>query len=361
MSTNKRSEQLVRIVALQHLDEVLQEFGLDPEAEFAKLGMSTRMFEDGDLLVDVRTVGALLERCARVTACPDFALRLAAAQDLSVVGALALFVQTASTLREALQEISRYQHVHHAQPVTWHLQNLGNVATYDIFLDAEGLSPLQHRLAVDLALGQGYHAIKTLSEGRIRLNQVRLRCDRTDEIEKYRSFFHAPVEFNAEVDGLVLPAGSLDLPLIHPDAQMHEKLRQQIFPIVTGGEDASLVQEIRVIIRSLLPTGDANLERVAKCYACDKRTLQRYLREEADTTYQVLLDDARFDMVKQYLSDSRMSMTQLCYVAGFTDPSNFARAFRKRFDMSPKQWREQHMHSKSTSRARRLSLRGNLS
>jgi AraC-like DNA-binding protein len=352
---------LVRIGVLQNLDKVLLQFGLDTEAELAGLDMTTSMLRDGDLLTHASNIGAVLEHCAEVTGCPDFSLRLAAAQDLSLVGVLALFMQTASTLGEALQEVCRYNHVHHAQPVIWRMQDLGNAATFDFSLDVEGSSPLQHMLAVDLSLAQGYRVIKTLTEGRVRLNQVRLRCDRTAEVQNYRRFFQAPIEFNAEADGLVLPAGSLDVPLSHPDAQLHEAVRQQIAPIKAAGEDASLVQQVRTIIRSLLPTGDSSLERIAQCYACDKRTLQRYLRKEADTSYQTLLDDVRFELVQQYLRDSYMPITQLSYVAGFTDPSNFARAFRKRFGMSPKQWREQHSENPSSSRTRRLSLRGNLS
>jgi AraC-like DNA-binding protein len=355
------SQQLVRIGALQNLDKLLAQFGLDPVAELAKLDMHPDMFQDGELLISVCNAAAVLEHGTEVTACPDFPLRLAAAQDLSMAGVLALLLQTASTLRAALQELCQYQHVHHAQSVNWHLEDLGSAATFSIFIDAEGLSPLQHRLVVDLGLGQGHRVIKALTEGRVRLNHVRLRCGRTDEMQSYRAFFQAPVEFNAEADGLVLPAGSLDVPLSHPDAQMHEAVRQQVSAIGAAGEDASLIHEVRTIIRSLLPTGNYSVERVAQCYACDKRTLQRYLREEADTTYQTLLDDVRFELVQHYLRDSQMPMTQLSYVAGFTDPSNFARAFRKRFRMSPKQWREQHTQSPSSSRRRRLSLRGNLS
>jgi AraC-like DNA-binding protein len=360
MSAKSGSEQLVRISVLQNLDKVLVEFGLDPVAELAKLELHPDILHDGDLLVSVRTVAAVLEHCYEVTACLDFSLRLAAAQDLSLAGVLALFLQTASTLREALQELCQYQHVQHAQSVIWRLEDLGSVATFNIFVDAEGLSPLQYRLVVDLGLGQGYCVIKALTQGRVRLNNISLRSDRSDETQNYRRFFHAPIEFNAEADGLVLPIGSLAMPLSNSDAQMHEAVRQQISSIGGGGGEASLIHEVRTIIRSLLPTGNYSVERVAKCYACDKRTLQRYLREEADTTYQALLDDVRFELVQQYLRDSHMPMTQLSYVAGFTDPSNFARAFRKRFRMPPKQWREQHAETHSSSRRRRLSLPGNM-
>ncbi len=77
----------------------------------------------------------------------------------------------------------------------------------------------------------------------------------------------------------------------------------------------------------------------ARILKCTKRTLQRYLREEANTTYQSLLDEVRFDLVQQYLRNSYMPVTQIAYVAGFSDPSNFARAFRKRQGLSPRAWR----------------------
>jgi AraC-like DNA-binding protein len=69
--------------------------------------------------------------------------------------------------------------------------------------------------------------------------------------------------------------------------------------------------------------------------------VQRYLHDQADTTFQALLDDVCFELVTQYLRDSSMTVTQLAYVAGFTDPSNFTRAFRKRFGITPRRWREQ--------------------
>lgn len=360
MNTKIISEKLVRISALQNLDKVLMQFGVDPDAELAKLDMNINMFRNGEHLMHLHNVAAVLEHCVEVTDCPDFSLRLAATQDLALIGILGLLIQTASTLGEALQEICKYQHLHHAQPVIWHLRDLGNAATYDVFIDAQGLSPRQHRLVVDLAMAQAYIGIRKLTEGRVHLSQVRLRCAHTDEMEYYRRFFHAPVEFNAEADGLVFPAASLAIPLVHPNAQLHEAVREQISPINTDTKEASIVQEVRTIIRFLLPTGDSSLARIAQCFACDKRTLQRYLRDEADISYQTLLDDVRFDMVQQYLRDSKMPMTQISYLAGFTDPSNFARAFRKRFGLSPKRWREQQVGSNASSRTRHLRSLGTL-
>ena len=342
MSKKKVSEQLARIAVLQNLDLVLAQFDLDVESELASMGLDIAMLRDGDLLINLQTVTEILEHCAEMTQCPGFSLRLAAAQDVTLLGVLALFMQTCSSLGEALREISQYNHVHHAQSVTWRLDNMSSAVKFSFHLDAEGLSAVQQRLAIDLGLGHAYNVIDTLTGGRIHPQRVLLHSDQSMDVQSYRQFFHAPVEFNAEMDGLLLPPDCLDFPLVHPDPKMHEALRDQISAIDGGEDSASLVHEVRTIIRAFLPTGDCSLGRVARCYACDRRTLQRYLREEADTTFQALLDDVRFELVQQYLRDSNMPVTQITFAAGFSDPSNFARAFRKRFGLSPQAWRAKH-------------------
>ena len=337
------SEQLTRIAVLHNLDEVLAQHGLDAKAELASLDLDTTLLRDGEFLIQVRKVLAILEHCAELTHSPDFSLRLAAAQDVTLFGVFALFMQTCSSLGEALQEICQYNHVHHAQSVTWRLSDMGSAVMFNFDLDTGGLSPRQQRLAVDLGLGHAYGVIETLTGGRVHPQRVLLRGDQSQEASSYRRFFHAPVEFNAEMDGLLLSPVCLGFPLVHPDPKMHEALRVQISPIDGAETSADLVREISSIIRALLPTGDSSLGRVAKCYACDRRTLQRYLRLEADTTFQVLLDDVRFELVQQYLRDSQMPVTQIAYVVGFSDPSNFTRAFKKRLGVSPQEWRARHL------------------
>lgn len=335
MVTQNDTRQLVRIGVLQNLDRVVAQLGLDVEKELATLGFNGAMLKDGDLLISSATVGQLLEHFATVTGHPDFALQLAATQDLSLLGAQGLFMQTSTTLGEALREVSRYNHLH-AQPASWILRDEEGYATFDFYLNPDGLSPEQRRLCVELAVAHACIVVRLLSSGQVKPERVRLHCERPDDLQHYRRVFAAPTEFGADTDGVVLPCGALQLPLSGSNPSLHETMRQQFD---AEGPPPSRVQEVRTILRSLLPTGSYGLEFVAKYYACDKRTVQRYLRNEADTTFQALLDDVRFELVEQYLRDSRMTVSQLAYVAGFTDSSNFARAFRQRFGVTPRQWR----------------------
>lgn len=64
------------------------------------------------------------------------------------------------------------------------------------------------------------------------------------------------------------------------------------------------------------------------------RTLMRQLRE-AGTSYQSLVDEVRAELALEYLRDTRLPLAIIAERLGFSDTSNFSRAFRSWFGRSP--------------------------
>ena len=341
--------------AIQGIEDALIHFGADADALFSELDLDRNMYSNGDQLVSLKDVGRLLEQGVRVTDCQRLPFYLAENQDLSYLGTFGLLLQTSANVGELLREVQDYHQIH-IQAATWSLTTTARTASLNFWVDAQDITPLQRRLIVELALAQACKLLETVTGGGSCLEKVRVHYDYVEGRQAYRRFFRAPVEYNAETNGLDFPISLLERPVSPSDAALHEVVRQQISGLDLSSKQQDLAHEVRVIIRTLLPTGHCTVERVARYFACDKRTLQRYLREENETTYQALLDEVRFDLVQNYLRDSNMPMTQLAYVAGYTDTSNFARAFHKRFGMSPRKWREEHSERKFPARKRRVSL-----
>jgi len=77
---------------------------------------------------------------------------------------------------------------------------------------------------------------------------------------------------------------------------------------------------------------------VAQALHLSQRTLQRRLQEEG-TSFQSLLDDTRRELAEQYLAQPTMTLLQIAYLLGFADPSNFFRAFRRWFNVTPGEYR----------------------
>ena len=68
------------------------------------------------------------------------------------------------------------------------------------------------------------------------------------------------------------------------------------------------------------------------------RTLQRRLANQS-MTYSAVVDRARFDVASRLLTESDAPSIQVAYATAYSDPSHFARAFRRIAGVSPREYR----------------------
>jgi AraC-like DNA-binding protein len=340
MAKFSESHVLVRIGALSEIDKTLSELGVDPEPVLAAHGLSSKMLEEGDSLVPVEQAAALLEQAAILTACPHFAIELASRQSVNLLGAIGLLVQTADTVREALQDVERYLRTTHVSHIQWTLVRRGEFDAFEVSVDLPTITSDQIRLINELGVAQCYRIMQSVSMGQLDIASVCFRHGKDPSLSLLRRFFKAPVHIAADFDGLLFAPGAIDLKVSRADSQTHQSLRRLIQSQKTSLSVESLAEQVKILIRPLLPTGQCTIERIARYFACEKRTLQRHLREESDATYQQLLDEVRFETACFYLKESNLPVIQVAQLAGFSEPTNFARAFRQYFGTSPRQWRQ---------------------
>lgn len=334
-----------RLGALSEIDKTLIELGVEPEPLLASHGLSSSMLAEGDRLVTVEQAAALLEDAARQTHCPHFSIELASRQTVNLLGAIGLLVQTADTVREALQDVERYLRTTHVSHIYWNLVRRGDCDAFEVSADLPTLTSGQMRMVFELAVAQCYRVIKSVSSGRVEIAEVCFRHGDAKALPLLRRFFNAPVQVEADFDGILFAPGAIDVSVARADTHAHESVRRLILAQQNSLSVDSLAEQVKVLIRPLLPTGQCSIERIARCFACDKRTLQRYLREDCATTYQELLDEVRFEAACFYLKESNLPVTQLALLAGFSEATNFSRAFRSRYGESPRRWRQSRVEN----------------
>lgn len=86
------------------------------------------------------------------------------------------------------------------------------------------------------------------------------------------------------------------------------------------------------------PPGQLSEENVAAELFISKRTLARRLGKEG-TSYRQLRDEILSEQASSYLSDERLSVEAIAALLNYHDSSNFRRAFKRWFGMSPDQFR----------------------
>jgi AraC-like DNA-binding protein len=109
----------------------------------------------------------------------------------------------------------------------------------------------------------------------------------------------------------------------------------------TGLMPDSFLASMEYLVSLLVHEGRADLGNLAEAAGLSCRTLQRKLAQ-AGTSYRSLLKSASLRMAQQRLSGSSIRVTDIAAELGYTDVSNFARAFQSQVGLSPSEYRAAH-------------------
>lgn len=102
---------------------------------------------------------------------------------------------------------------------------------------------------------------------------------------------------------------------------------------------ATTAQRVRSALLELLPCGQPGIEAVASRLAMSRRTLQRRLEEEGDN-FRSVVNKTREDLAKHYLTQTKLSASEIGFLLGFEDPNSFFRAFNDWTGKTPEALRE---------------------
>jgi AraC-like DNA-binding protein len=97
------------------------------------------------------------------------------------------------------------------------------------------------------------------------------------------------------------------------------------------------------LLIDLLPSGKASQETVSQRLNCSTSTLQRQLQSEG-LSYRDVLESTQRSMAETYLRDKKHTHAQIAYLLGFSDQSNFSRAFKRWTNSTPRQFQASQQH-----------------
>jgi AraC-like DNA-binding protein len=89
---------------------------------------------------------------------------------------------------------------------------------------------------------------------------------------------------------------------------------------------------------TILHTGDASVDIIAKKLGFSRQTLFRRLKAEG-ATFREVLDELRHKLALDYLSGKQVSVNETAYLVGFSEPAAFSRAFKRWTGSSPRTMR----------------------
>ncbi|EPF91798.1 AraC family transcriptional regulator [Acinetobacter gyllenbergii] len=156
---------------------------------------------------------------------------------------------------------------------------------------------------------------------------------------EYEKVFRCPVEFDAEVMQWHFDLDWLDRPCPNANpitADMCQSFCERMLATDDNEQEPELVRTIRLILLDAVgsfPTA----QQMADQLHLSKRTLYRRLAD-VDISYQEILDSTRRRLADEYLTTS-LSIDEIAERLGFSDTSNFRKAYRNWVGISPNEYR----------------------
>lgn len=161
--------------------------------------------------------------------------------------------------------------------------------------------------------------------------------------QEYVNRFGCAVEFDQPYAAVRYPFAEVvkvrevsETPLLLHD---FEQQRDQLY-----GDN--IIDKTEFLIRRLMIRGEPKREHIARELALSVRTFQRLLAQH-DTTYKALLESTRKQMALEYIKESSFAIQEVALLLGYTETSQFYKAFRRWFDRSPGYYRKEAVVSSS--------------
>ena len=320
------------------LETALQEeYGMDPMPIFASAGVPLGAVSSPQQRVPLSKIYKLWELSKEASGDEAIGLKTGKYARPAHFYAFGYSWMASSTLLGGMQRLTRYQQLMSTASIEVKLTETDDsYVLSSIFPDASKSPPKE---GIDCGMTALLALCDIVAEKEIRPLRVELTCPATVHPDAYRDALRAPVQFNSEVGSIHFDKDTLNEPLPHgtPDiAKATDKIAEQYIEALDPHKVAS---QVRRLLIDLLPSGKVDQGMVSSQLHRSTSTLQRQLQAEG-LSYRDVLESTQLGLAENYLRDRKYSHAQISYLLGFSEQSNFSRAFKRWTSLSPRQYQE---------------------
>lgn len=305
-----------------------------------EVGVSEATLASPDARVPQEAYNVLWDRVTLLSGDDDLGLHSAEHLDLDAFHVVGHLAARSETFGQALDRLSQYSRIiHDAGRVEYEVRG-DEVA---IFPGCRGLPHAVPRPVAELSAAAVMILGRQMTGEKIAPVSLDFRHARPQSTREHRRIFGIEPRFDCPENVISFEARVLELRLQKPPegfvTYLEAYAKEALAKLPPDEEDfASTVQRMIIADLTRESAGDVSAERIAKRLAMHERTLQRRLESEG-TAFQSLFDEARRGLAERYLREQRLAVSEIAFLLGYSDASNFHRAFRRWTGMTPATYR----------------------
>lgn len=314
--------------------EILGDLGIKPATLFDRLEFDQSLIASEDSFLSFNQMFALIDAALKLSPIPWLGLKVGNAETVGTWGALGYAIMSSANEIEASAIGPKYfQAAPSLMQTTMRLENGRQRIQMDPIYPMDRLLPfcVEENIMGILRVSSEY-----LQEPMPPL-EIALSYPKPVYARKYREYFDCPIHYD-QPENLVWTRAPKEQPLRTSDAASAQICLQLVEQLVSRhrGEDDFVLQVRREFLRQ--PGEMPDMEQVAFTLAMSSRTLRRKLAE-LGTSFRQIQDDVRKNLALDYLKNTAMTTDQIAVRLGYTETTNFRRAFKQWTGKTPSLFR----------------------
>jgi len=325
----------IRSAALTGLDQVVNKLDGDFDWLLQEVGLPLDLLENPEQLISYAKFESVLELGADHYNCEDFGLRIAQHQDLRMLGAVGLLMETCDSFSEAVKLAQTFICTH-VLGEYWKIDHYERHSVITRYQFAHS-SPQACQLK-ELSLAVCFRLLRSLCGPHFEAEFVNFTHESISNQKLYLDYFGLKVRFNQEQNQIGFSNKFLDQKIARYDDDTRAYLLRELNRKLDRDRN-DLVRQVRTLILQMLGSDEHNIATVAEFLGLHSRTLQRRLKKEG-TSFKYLLKETRTNTASWLLQASNMDITLMSQILGYSDVSAFSRAFSIVTGFSPRAWRK---------------------
>lgn len=315
------------------LMDVVERWNVPVEALLSEEGLVIEDLLRSGFRLPRESFARLIQRAISLTGEPGIGFLMGLQMKVSCHGVIGQAAMVAKTLGEALDIAEAYFSVPSSD--------------LKLCLDQEGgrvrLSLTERDVRYQLGevgamfLLTGFVAMaETLTGQKLRGAGV-VRFPRPSYMDRFEHLMAGPLTFRGDFNGFIFDGSILDYPLVMADPVAARVAREQCKEELGRlGGGRSLAQKVRDLVFDE-ELGFASIDEVAGKLNVTPRTLQRRLQAEG-LVFRDLVETLRQQHARRLLALRQKSIGQVSDLLGYSDVTNFSRAFRRWTGRSPRDY-----------------------
>jgi AraC-like DNA-binding protein len=313
--------------------DAFERLGYPMEPLLADVGISRADLDDPDARIPVSAWAPMFRRALELRPMKNAGVRLATVTPIGAFPLIDYFVTTSRDVHEALARLGRYLPLVEPRSIPYVHEEEDPIR-----VSLEGSdTPFSAEFMVTLNV---LH-LREQTGDQFRATYASFR-HRPDDVAEMECVLRCPVQVEASWNGWAMSREAMQLPFQRRDAALGSLLQR--LADVAIARLPSMQGVALDVLRALAQRvggGDTNIEAIARTLGTSVRSLQRQLAA-AGVSYKRLLAQARMDAAERYLTDSPLSIGEVAYLLGYSEPSAFNRAFKRWYNETPRAFRDHH-------------------